>query len=202
LQFKMPNLPTAWVVLDRMQIGFSSFIDKVTATVVGPPSCKQSRGSEAMVINLTPQLEAALSEQARRRGIAPEVLALDALRDQFLPKVAAVEPQDDWERRLFGAAIDCGVFAPANTWVSDRRLKGYTGMSTKRKRAILKPSTARPATLPQPTDPEAKAAEQGVKPIRSIDELRADFWPEDESIDDLLAAVRQWRREGQLRSKG
>src|SRR5665213_904424 len=33
-----------------------------------------------MVITLPPQLEAILSEQAQRRGMAPEVLALDALR--------------------------------------------------------------------------------------------------------------------------
>ena len=65
-----------------------------------------------MVINLTPELEAGLSEQARRRGVAPEVLAVDALRDRFLPKVPLVEPRDDWERRLFGAAIDCGVSVP------------------------------------------------------------------------------------------
>jgi hypothetical protein len=58
-----------------------------------------------MVLNLTPQLEAAIGEQARRRGVAPEILALDALRERFLPSVPAVEPRDDWERRLFGAAI-------------------------------------------------------------------------------------------------
>jgi len=40
------------------------------------------------------------------------------------------------------------------------------------------------------------AAEQGVRPIASLDDLRADFWPEDESIDDFLAAVREWRRNG------
>lgn len=72
-----------------------------------------------MVINLTPQLEAALSEQARRRGVAPEILALDALRDRFLPKVAPVEPRDDWERRLFGAAINCGVSVPDAALSSD-----------------------------------------------------------------------------------
>jgi hypothetical protein len=43
---------------------------------------------------------------------------------------------------------------------------------------------------------EELAAEQGVKPIASIDDLRADFWPEDESIDEFLAAVREWRRHG------
>jgi hypothetical protein len=72
-----------------------------------------------MVINLPPQLEAALSEQARRRGVAPEILALDALRERFLPKVPPVEPRDDWERRLFGAALDCGVSVPDSALSSD-----------------------------------------------------------------------------------
>ncbi len=72
-----------------------------------------------MVIKLTPQLEAALSEQARRRGVAPEILALDTLRERFLPTVPLVEPQDDWERRLFGAAIDCGVSVPDSALSSD-----------------------------------------------------------------------------------
>ena len=33
-----------------------------------------------MVLTLDPELEAALNEEARRRGVAPEVLALTALR--------------------------------------------------------------------------------------------------------------------------
>jgi len=72
-----------------------------------------------MVINLTPQLEAALTEQARQRGIDPEILALEALRDRFLPKVPLVEPRDDWERRLFEAAIDCGVSIPDSALSSE-----------------------------------------------------------------------------------
>ena len=72
-----------------------------------------------MVVNLTPQLEAALTEQARRRGVAPEILALEALRDRFLPKVPPVEPRDDWERRLFGAALDCGVSVPDSALTSE-----------------------------------------------------------------------------------
>ena len=71
-----------------------------------------------MVVNLTPQLEAALSEEARRRGITPEILAIDALRHRFLPK-PPVEPRDEWERRLFGAAIDCGVSVPDSVLSSD-----------------------------------------------------------------------------------
>jgi hypothetical protein len=62
-----------------------------------------------MVLNLTQQLEAALREQAQRRGVSPEVLAVDALRARFLPNRPPIEPQDEWERRLFEAAIDCGV---------------------------------------------------------------------------------------------
>ena len=62
-----------------------------------------------MVITLPPDLAAALSEQARRRGVAPEALALDALRQRFPPASADLEPRDEWERRLLGLAKDCGV---------------------------------------------------------------------------------------------
>ncbi len=61
-----------------------------------------------MIITLPPHLEFALAAQARRRGVAPEALALDVLRRQLLP-VAPPVPADEWERRLFGAAVDCGV---------------------------------------------------------------------------------------------
>jgi hypothetical protein len=71
-----------------------------------------------MVLNLTEQLAAAINKHARQRGVAPETLALDALSDRFLPKVA-VEAQDDWERRLFEAAIDCGVSVPDSALSSD-----------------------------------------------------------------------------------
>ena len=62
-----------------------------------------------MVINLAPELEAALNEQARQRGVAPEDLVQDTLRNRFLKCRLPFEPQDDWERSLFGAAVDCGV---------------------------------------------------------------------------------------------
>jgi hypothetical protein len=62
-----------------------------------------------MVITLDPQLTMALNEIARRQGIAPEVLALNALRDKFLSLAAPLQPRDEWERRLLGLAKDCGV---------------------------------------------------------------------------------------------
>jgi hypothetical protein len=65
-----------------------------------------------MVITLDSVLEAALKEKAGQRGVAPEVLALDALRERFLGAAALSEPKDDWERRLRGLAKDCGVSIP------------------------------------------------------------------------------------------
>jgi len=35
--------------------------------------------------------------------------------------------------------------------------------------------------------------QQGVHPVADIRELMGDFWPEDESIDDFLAALHKWR---------
>jgi hypothetical protein len=39
------------------------------------------------------------------------------------------------------------------------------------------------------------AVQQGVEPVASLDDLAGDFWPEDESVDDFVEAVRRWRRE-------
>lgn len=40
-------------------------------------------------------------------------------------------------------------------------------------------------------------ARQGSKPITNIDDLKADFWPEGESIDEFVEMVRRWRSEGE-----
>ncbi len=66
----------------------------------------------AMVITLDPELEAALNDLARRQGIAPEVLALNVLREKFFPTAPLLEPRDEWERRLLSLAKDCGVSLP------------------------------------------------------------------------------------------
>jgi len=63
------------------------------------------------------------------------------------------------------------------------------------------------ATTPNPWgdfDEELTAQElvarQGVEPLRSITDLRADWWPEDETADDIIAAVREWRTDRGRRS--
>ena len=70
-----------------------------------------------MVLNLTPPLETAINEQAKKRGVDPEKLAIDALRDRFLP----IESRDEWERKLFDAAVDCG-FSPPDSALSREAL--------------------------------------------------------------------------------
>jgi predicted transcriptional regulator len=65
-----------------------------------------------MVITLDPKLETALNELARRQGVSPEALALEALRERFLVPAPADESLDEWERRLWQTATDCGVSLP------------------------------------------------------------------------------------------
>ncbi len=39
------------------------------------------------------------------------------------------------------------------------------------------------------------AKQRGVKPIRSIEDLQGDFWPEEESVDEFLEWVRAIRQQ-------
>jgi predicted transcriptional regulator len=71
-----------------------------------------------MVITLDPELEIALSELARQRGVAPEVLAINVLRERLLA-TAALQPRDEWERGLLAAARDCGVSLPDSALSSE-----------------------------------------------------------------------------------
>ncbi|MBY0525362.1 MAG: hypothetical protein K2R98_18285 [Gemmataceae bacterium] len=62
-----------------------------------------------MVLTLPPELEAALNERAKKKGVTPQEIALDALHERFLGSLPLLEPRDEWERRLRAAARDCGV---------------------------------------------------------------------------------------------
>lgn len=61
-----------------------------------------------MVIQIDAELETALGEAARQTGVTTEKLALDTLRQRFL-KRKPFQPRDEWERRLLGIGVDCGV---------------------------------------------------------------------------------------------
>jgi hypothetical protein len=72
-----------------------------------------------MVINLSPELEAALNEAASRQGVAPEGLALKALRERFLGAASLLQPRDEWERGLLEAARVWGVSLPDSALSSE-----------------------------------------------------------------------------------
>ena len=65
-----------------------------------------------MTITLDANLESTLQQVADQRGVPPEQVALDALRERFLARTTTIEPQDEWERNLLGIAKDCGVSLP------------------------------------------------------------------------------------------
>jgi predicted transcriptional regulator len=77
---------------------------------------RQSPLENVMSITLDPELEARLRELGEKQGTSPETLALNALRQRFLK---LLEPQDEWERRLFEAATDCGVSPPLEAMTSE-----------------------------------------------------------------------------------
>jgi hypothetical protein len=77
------------------------------------------KGGTPMVITLGPDLEAALGKVAHTQGVAPETLALDALRERFLAAPVRLQPRDEWERGLLNAARDCGVSLPDSALSSE-----------------------------------------------------------------------------------
>jgi hypothetical protein len=83
------------------------------------PLFSSSQKETIMVITLGPDLEAALKEAARQRGVAPEELALNALREQFMGVASSLQPRDEWERGLLEAARDCGVSLPDSALSSE-----------------------------------------------------------------------------------
>ena len=46
---------------------------------------------------------------------------------------------------------------------------------------------------------EQLVAAQGTRPL-DFKEMLGDFWPEDESTDEFLATLREWRNESEQRS--
>jgi hypothetical protein len=58
-----------------------------------------------MTVQLPPEVEKAIIEQAQRQGTTPEALVVDTLRRKFEPIV----PRDEWEARILSIGTDCGV---------------------------------------------------------------------------------------------
>jgi len=69
-------------------------------------------------------------------------------------------------------------------------------MSGKRKSPRTKSQGPKTPSPIKAVDVETLAAQQGVVPIVDPADLLGDFWPEEDSIDEFIAAVRRWRHEG------
>jgi hypothetical protein len=52
--------------------------------------------------------------------------------------------------------------------------------------------SVQPSTAGHPSV-EQLVAEQGTGPITDVSVLHGDFWPEDESIEEFLEALHEWR---------
>jgi hypothetical protein len=48
----------------------------------------------------------------------------------------------------------------------------------------------------QRTSLSSLAARQGVRPVVKFDDLLGDFWPDNETADEFITALREWRRDG------
>jgi hypothetical protein len=60
-----------------------------------------------MTITLTPELQQAIGEDARKRGVTAEEVALTALRERFLPEMPFGGTEDnlsEWELEISAAA--------------------------------------------------------------------------------------------------
>jgi hypothetical protein len=66
----------------------------------------------SLVISVPPELEGALNALAKQRGVAPEDLVIDVLRDRLGALSRTIEPRDDWERLILQAGSNCGVSLP------------------------------------------------------------------------------------------
>ena len=66
----------------------------------------------AMTITLTPELERAVIEHARRNGLSPEELALRTLLEKFSVPVEPQLSQEEWERFVQHIGKPRGIALP------------------------------------------------------------------------------------------
>jgi hypothetical protein len=74
----------------------------------------------------------------------------------------------------------------------DAARKDFADMSTSRSTSLTGSET-RPAFWASPVKVQKMAAQQGVVPVENIDDLRGEFWPEWESVEEFEETIRQWR---------
>jgi hypothetical protein len=76
------------------------------------------------------------------------------------------------------------------TEIEDRLLKAVVGLTANQRKELLDFALFLQARQVQEQPPQPTP-----RPVQRLEELFGDFWPEDQSVDDFVATVRQWRRE-------
>jgi hypothetical protein len=75
------------------------------------------------------------------------------------------------------------------TEIEDQLLKVIGELTAGRQREVLD------FALFLQTQQVQRQPEQNAQPIQKLEDLYGDFWPEDESVNDFIGAVQEWRRE-------
>jgi hypothetical protein len=112
----------------------------------------------SVTIDLSPDLERRLAQQAARHGQTPADYARAAIEE----KLATA-----------GSAGEGGSENPL-----------YSGLPRR-----------------DPAELADLARQQGAPVAVRFEDLLGDFWPEDESTDEVLETLREWRREGHATSR-
>jgi hypothetical protein len=85
--------------------------------------------------------------------------------------------------------------SPDATTVQRRRSLGVVGLVFVKSNTPKRQQRGATSFDDRP-DLEQLAREQGAPVTADFNKLLGDFWPDDESVDEFLAARERWRREG------
>lgn len=80
-----------------------------------------------MIITLTPDIEQALAEEARKLGITPQQLALDSLRKRFIPPEPPASPAGSQETLADFLREPLGVLHSSEHIPGGARMSGASG---------------------------------------------------------------------------
>ena len=83
-----------------------------------------------MIITLTPDIERTLTEEAYKLGVTPEQLALDSLRERFVPPAPRIRRQGDRETLRdflegYVAVLDSSEHVPGGARMSENTGKKF-----------------------------------------------------------------------------
>ena len=98
-----------------------------------------------------------------------------------------IEIQGELEAR-FKAAMSEGNFATPEALLAKMLVEKEAAMSL-----------PVPAGMPDKLDPDALALKQGIGPLTDFRAMKFEQWPEGESVDDFIAAIREARGSAEVR---